>query len=157
MALTFTLVDTWDDGLRMHVSGTVTASGNHAAGGDTLDLSQVGIPARSATPLMVSKSAASGGGALHQKSAQQVVTSHAAFNYGMAAATPITPRKSSLTSRTTNDLDAFRSAPSSFASLRSHSVAPRTPRSPSTQLRQLWGFGLIRAVFTSPTPSFKSQ
>lgn len=40
MALTFTLVDSWDDGKRIHVSGTVTASGNYSTGGDTLDLSQ---------------------------------------------------------------------------------------------------------------------
>ena len=40
MALTFTLVDTWEDGKRVHVSGTVAASGNYATGGDTLDLSQ---------------------------------------------------------------------------------------------------------------------
>ena len=40
MALTFTLVDTWDDGKRIHVAGTVAASGNYSTGGDTLDLSQ---------------------------------------------------------------------------------------------------------------------
>ena len=40
MALAFTLVDTWDDGQRIHVTGTVTASGNYSTGGDTLDLSQ---------------------------------------------------------------------------------------------------------------------
>jgi hypothetical protein len=37
MALTFTLVDTWDDGKRIHVCGTVTASGNYTTGGDALD------------------------------------------------------------------------------------------------------------------------
>lgn len=40
MALAFTLVDTWDDGNRIHVTGTVAASGNYSTGGDTLDLSQ---------------------------------------------------------------------------------------------------------------------
>jgi len=39
MALTFTLVDTWDDGQRIHVSGTVAASGNYTTSGDTVDLS----------------------------------------------------------------------------------------------------------------------
>ena len=47
MALTFSLVDTWDDGKRVHVSGTITASGNYATGGDTLDLSK--FPAVAAT------------------------------------------------------------------------------------------------------------
>jgi hypothetical protein len=41
MALTFSVVDTWDDGHRIHVSGTVAATGNYTTGGDTLDLSQV--------------------------------------------------------------------------------------------------------------------
>ena len=40
MALAFTLVDTWDDGKRIHVAGTVAASGSYTTGGDTLDLSQ---------------------------------------------------------------------------------------------------------------------
>lgn len=40
MALTFTLVDTWDDGKRIHVTGTVAAAGSYVTGGDTLDLSQ---------------------------------------------------------------------------------------------------------------------
>jgi hypothetical protein len=40
MALTFSLIDTWDDGKRVHVSGTIAASGNYTTGGDTLDLSQ---------------------------------------------------------------------------------------------------------------------
>lgn len=40
MALAFTLVDTWDDGKRIHVAGTVAASGSYSTGGDTLDLSQ---------------------------------------------------------------------------------------------------------------------
>ncbi len=43
MALTFTFVDSWDDGKRIHVSGTVAASGNYSTGGDTLDLSQFPI------------------------------------------------------------------------------------------------------------------
>jgi hypothetical protein len=41
MALTFSVVDTWDDGKRIHVSGTIAATGNCATGGDTLDLSQI--------------------------------------------------------------------------------------------------------------------
>jgi hypothetical protein len=41
MALTFSLVDTWEDGKRLHVSGTIVASGNYVASGDTLDLSEV--------------------------------------------------------------------------------------------------------------------
>jgi hypothetical protein len=45
MALAFNLVDAWDDGQRIHVAGTVTASGNYSAGGDTLDLSQFPIVA----------------------------------------------------------------------------------------------------------------
>jgi hypothetical protein len=40
MALAFTLVDTWDDGQRIHVTGTVGPSGSYSTGGDTLDLSQ---------------------------------------------------------------------------------------------------------------------
>jgi len=51
MALTFTLVDTWDDGRRIHVSGTVAASGNYTTGGDTLDLSQVPIIASTQPPI----------------------------------------------------------------------------------------------------------
>jgi hypothetical protein len=41
MALTFSVVYTWDDGTRGHISGTVVPSGNYTASGDTLDLSQV--------------------------------------------------------------------------------------------------------------------
>lgn len=47
MALAFTLVDSWDDGRRIHVSGTVAASGNYTTGGDTLDLTPLealGVP-----------------------------------------------------------------------------------------------------------------
>ncbi|HEV2315920.1 MAG TPA: hypothetical protein VGR94_11490 [Candidatus Acidoferrales bacterium] len=42
MALAFTLVDSWDDGRRIHVAGTIAASGNYATGGDTLDLTSIG-------------------------------------------------------------------------------------------------------------------
>lgn len=51
MALTFTLVDTWDDGKRVHVTGTVTASGNYSTGGDTLDLSQFPAIASTRAPI----------------------------------------------------------------------------------------------------------
>lgn len=47
MALTFTLVDSWDDGKRIHVAGTIVVSGSYSAGGDTLDLSTIeplGVP-----------------------------------------------------------------------------------------------------------------
>ena len=47
MALAFTLVDSWDDGRRIHVAGTISASGNYATGGDTLDLTPIeslGVP-----------------------------------------------------------------------------------------------------------------
>lgn len=42
MALAFTLVDFWQDGRRIHVAGTVAASGSYTTGGDTLDLSSIG-------------------------------------------------------------------------------------------------------------------
>ncbi|MFZ3217709.1 MAG: hypothetical protein WA192_16745 [Candidatus Acidiferrales bacterium] len=51
MALTFSVVDTWDDGKRIHVSGTVAATGNYATGGDTLDLSQVPLIASDQPPV----------------------------------------------------------------------------------------------------------
>jgi hypothetical protein len=51
MALTFTLVDTWDDGKRVHVSGTVAASGKYATGGDALDLSQFPLVASTQPPI----------------------------------------------------------------------------------------------------------
>jgi len=51
MALAFTLVDTWDDGKRIHVAGTVAASGNYATGGDTLDLSQAPVIAATQAPV----------------------------------------------------------------------------------------------------------
>lgn len=51
MALAFNLVDTWDDGRRIHVAGTVAASGNYSTGGDTLDLSQVPIIASTQPPI----------------------------------------------------------------------------------------------------------
>lgn len=47
MALTFTLIDSWDDGRRIHVAGTVAVSGNYTSGGDTLDLTPIeslGVP-----------------------------------------------------------------------------------------------------------------
>lgn len=47
MALTFTLVDSWDDGKRIHIAGTVAVSGSYSTGGDTLDLSIIeplGVP-----------------------------------------------------------------------------------------------------------------
>jgi hypothetical protein len=50
MALAFSLIDTWDDGKRIHVSGTITASGNYSTSGDTLDLSQTPIVASSQPP-----------------------------------------------------------------------------------------------------------
>ena len=51
MALAFTLVDTWDDGKRIHVAGTVVASGNYTTGGDSVDLSQNPIVASSQPPI----------------------------------------------------------------------------------------------------------
>jgi hypothetical protein len=54
MALTFSLVDTWDDGKRIHVSGTIAASGSYVTGGDTLDLSQSPIVASSQSPIVAS-------------------------------------------------------------------------------------------------------
>jgi hypothetical protein len=51
MALAFSLVDTWEDGKRVHVSGTVTATGNYATSGDTLDLSQVPVIATAQPPI----------------------------------------------------------------------------------------------------------
>lgn len=42
MALAFTLVDSWEDGKRVHVAGTISASGSYTTGGDTLDLTSVG-------------------------------------------------------------------------------------------------------------------
>lgn len=47
MALSFTLVDSWDDGRRIHVAGAIAASGNYATAGDTLDLTpleSLGVP-----------------------------------------------------------------------------------------------------------------
>src|ERR1700683_1984375 len=51
MALTFTLVDPWDDGKRIHVAGTATASGSYTTSGDTLDLSQYPILASTQAPI----------------------------------------------------------------------------------------------------------
>jgi len=42
MALAFTLVDSWDDGNRIHIAGKIAASGSYTTGGDTLDLTAVG-------------------------------------------------------------------------------------------------------------------
>jgi hypothetical protein len=44
MALTFSLVDTWEDGKRVHVSGTMTS-------GDMLDLSEVPVIASDQPPV----------------------------------------------------------------------------------------------------------
>jgi len=51
MALAFPVVDRWDDGKRIHVSGTVAATGNYATSGDTLDLSRVPIIASAQPPI----------------------------------------------------------------------------------------------------------
>jgi hypothetical protein len=51
MALTFSMVDTWDDGKRIHVSGTIAATGNYVASGDTLDLSEVPVIASAQPPI----------------------------------------------------------------------------------------------------------
>lgn len=51
MALTFSLVDTWDDGKRVHVTGTVAASGSYTTGGDTVDLSQFPLIASTQAPI----------------------------------------------------------------------------------------------------------
>lgn len=51
MALTFTLVDSWDDGQRIHLAGTIAASGNYTPDGDTVDLSQNPIVASSQPPI----------------------------------------------------------------------------------------------------------
>ena len=51
MALTFSVVYTWDDGKRIHVSGTVAATGNYTSSGDMLDLSQVPLIASDQPPV----------------------------------------------------------------------------------------------------------
>ena len=51
MALTFSLVDTWDDGQRIHVAGTAAGSGSYSTGGDTLDLSQFPVIAATQAPV----------------------------------------------------------------------------------------------------------
>jgi hypothetical protein len=51
MALTFSLVDTWEGGKRVHVSGTIVASENYTTSGDTLDLSEVLVIASDQPPV----------------------------------------------------------------------------------------------------------
>jgi hypothetical protein len=51
MALTFTLIDTWADSKRIHVTGTVAASGNYSTGGDTVDLSQFPVISSTQAPI----------------------------------------------------------------------------------------------------------
>jgi hypothetical protein len=51
MALTFSLVATWGDGKRMHVTGTAAASGNYSISSDTLDLSQPPLIASAQAPI----------------------------------------------------------------------------------------------------------
>jgi hypothetical protein len=51
MALSFSLVDTWDDGKRVHVTGTLAASGSYTTGGDTIDLSQFPVIASAQPPI----------------------------------------------------------------------------------------------------------
>lgn len=41
MALTWATTDFWDDGKRLHIVGTLTASGNYATGGDAVDFQAV--------------------------------------------------------------------------------------------------------------------
>ncbi len=43
MALSFTLTDFWDDSRRLHVIGSIAASGSYSTGGDTLDLSTAAL------------------------------------------------------------------------------------------------------------------
>ncbi|HXN17419.1 MAG TPA: hypothetical protein VN875_03735 [Candidatus Binatus sp.] len=51
MALTFSLVDSCEDGKRVHVSDTLVASGNYTPAGDTLDLLEVPVIASNQTPV----------------------------------------------------------------------------------------------------------
>jgi hypothetical protein len=51
MALTFSPVDTWGDGKRIHVTGTAAASGNYSISGDKLDLSQPPLIASAQAPI----------------------------------------------------------------------------------------------------------
>jgi hypothetical protein len=51
MALTFNLADSWADERRIHVTGTVTASGSYSTGGDTIDLSQFPIIGSTQPPI----------------------------------------------------------------------------------------------------------
>lgn len=51
MALRFRLVDAWDDGRRIHLAGTIAASGSYTTGGDSVDLSQNPVVASSHPPI----------------------------------------------------------------------------------------------------------
>jgi hypothetical protein len=51
VALTFSLVDSCEDGKRVHVSDTLVASRNDTPTGDTLDLSEVPVIASDQTPV----------------------------------------------------------------------------------------------------------
>ncbi len=52
MPATFTLVDHWNDGKRLHFQGTVAFTTNYASGGETLDLSDSLLPVQG-IPLFV--------------------------------------------------------------------------------------------------------
>ncbi len=49
MAVTATVTDHWEDGKRVHVIGTLVFSGNYAAGGDTVTVSNLPL-IKSASP-----------------------------------------------------------------------------------------------------------
>lgn len=51
MALNFSVVDTWDDGKRIHLAGTIAATGSYSTGGDTVDLSQNPVVASTQAPI----------------------------------------------------------------------------------------------------------
>ncbi len=51
MALTFNLVDSWADERRIHVAGTIAASGSYSTGGDTVDLSQFPVIGSTQPPI----------------------------------------------------------------------------------------------------------
>lgn len=46
MALAATVSDVWHDKQRLHIIGTIAASGSYVAGGDTLDFAVRGVQAR---------------------------------------------------------------------------------------------------------------